>query len=77
MSGWIKTEKLWYEYAYKRICKFWIQREKKMKKGDDIELLSDSDENSDNNKEERIESDSEEEIPDEMFSFQMNHHSKN
>ncbi len=27
MSGWIKTEKLWYEYAYKRICKFWIQRE--------------------------------------------------
>ena len=38
----------------------------KMKKDDDIELLSESDDNSDNNVE-KIEDDSEEEIPDEML----------
>ena len=38
-----------------------------MKKDEDIELLSDSDDNSENNVEERIEDDSEEEIPDEML----------
>ena len=42
------------------------EKKKEKKKDEDIEL-SDSDENSENNKEERIESDSEEEIPDEML----------
>ena len=42
------------------------ENQSKMKKDDDIELLSESDDNSDNNVE-KIEDDSEEEIPDEML----------
>ena len=38
-----------------------------MKKDEDLELLSESDENSENNVEEKNEGDSEEEIPDEML----------
>ena len=43
------------------------RRDPNKKKDREIEFLSDSDDNSENNKEERIEDDSEEEIPDEML----------